>query len=551
MTPHVDADRHRSPAIKAGRDKGKSRDSSRDEEWQGEFGRVAGKDWAESARLNQVRSTGRDASPERRGLPPLMRGSSGSSGHGNEWQPSGPLGPDSPGNLNRGKPEWYLMLQQHSHSDDERSMSDEMLSEGEDEFEEEMQKVSDKDITDQAKRSKDRAVAVRAAIAKRSLSYGDYLHLDKILGSQTPQSSVFSAEVHEEMLFIVIHQTYELWFKQILHELEAVRATFEHALDIGWEADDMGLCVERTGRIASVMRVLVHQMDILETMQPQSFQDFRDFLNPASGFQSVQFRKIENKLGLRQEQRIQHSGCPYYQHLEKEEEQQEVLESEKGRSLAQLMGEWLGTLVPATCPGFDFAQYMRASIEQAAAHDREAISRYPHSHVSNHPGSGPSGKDALLSELEQKRTAHLRLFDRDAHDELVRKGIRQFSFEATMACVFIQSFSHELVFQSPHRLITHLIEIDELLAMWRQRHSLVVMRMIGSKNGTGGSSGHAYLNAVLAKSRIFTDLCHASHYLLPKHSMPPLPHNVRARMTMQRVEERTLVPRGNRAKSFS
>ena len=81
------------------------------------------------------------------------------------------------------------------------------------------------------------------------------------------------------------------------------------------------------------------------------------------------------------------------------------------------------------------------------------------------------------------------------------------------------------------RQVRNLIAIDEQLGRWRQRHATLVMRMIGSKSGTGGSSGHAYLNAVISKSRIFLDLCQASHYLLPSHAMPPLPPDVKRRVT--------------------
>ena len=82
-----------------------------------------------------------------------------------------------------------------------------------------------------------------------------------------------------------------------------------------------------------------------------------------------------------------------------------------------------------------------------------------------------------------------------------------------------------------HTVLTHLVEIDELLAQWRHRHSLIVLRMIGSKSGTGGSSGHAYLNQVMAKSRIFIDLCHAMHYLLPQHALPDLPPAVQRKVS--------------------
>uniref|UniRef100_A0A6U5CG48 Tryptophan 2,3-dioxygenase n=1 Tax=Hemiselmis andersenii TaxID=464988 RepID=A0A6U5CG48_HEMAN len=508
-------------------------------------GRVAGRDWAASPRMQAVRSKGSSKPPQRR-LSPTAEFPSG---------PAGPDGPAGPGvtDASRGRPEWQQMLMKHKSGSDDESFFDSddggSVKSNDDPEDPEMQKVTDDDVRALEKRAGDRALAVRAAMTNRTLSYKEYLHLEKVLQAQYPQSAIFDQEVHDEMLFIIIHQTYELWFKQMLHELDSMHEIFERGVDQGFEQDDINVCVGRAARCVRIMKVLVQQMDVLETMDPLSFLDFRDFLQPASGFQSVQFRKIENKLGLRQEQRIQHSGCPYHQHLASRAEQEEALESEKGRSVAQLLGQWLGGLLEEVAPGWDFASYMRRAIEQAAEHDREAIREYPHARVGV-PGA-PQGKAAMLAELEVKREAHLKLFDRGAHDELVRKGIRQFSFEATMACVFIQSFPTEQALQSAHRLVMHLVEMDDLLLMWRQRHSMVVMRMVGTKSGTGGSSGHAYLNAVIAKARIFTDLCHSSHYLLPRASMPPLPLSVSNRLAMIGLTKPTLQPRGERAKSFS
>ncbi len=122
------------------------------------------------------------------------------------------------------------------------------------------------------------------------VSYPEYLRLDDLLSLQE------SSEDHDELLFIVIHQVYELWFKLILQELELLRDSLE--------TDHPGQAMSTLGRIRTVMKTVVSQMDILETMTPVAFNAFRHRLEPASGFQSVQFREIEFRLGLRGEKRI-------------------------------------------------------------------------------------------------------------------------------------------------------------------------------------------------------------------------------------------------------
>ena len=122
------------------------------------------------------------------------------------------------------------------------------------------------------------------------------------------QSALHGRPAHDEMLFIIVHQAYELWFKQILWELDAVLATFRGSR-VPEEA--LGQAVLRLGRIVEIQRVLIQQVDVLETMTPLDFLDFRDDLIPASGFQSVQFRLIENKLGMRRGDRLQLNDAPY------------------------------------------------------------------------------------------------------------------------------------------------------------------------------------------------------------------------------------------------
>jgi tryptophan 2,3-dioxygenase len=121
-----------------------------------------------------------------------------------------------------------------------------------------------------------------------SLTYGSYLHVPELLELQRPVSEPAH---HDELLFILIHQVYELWFKQMLHELDAAVRFFD--------AGDLLRVGKAFRRIHAIQRVLEQQVDVLETMTPQDFNAFRDELNPASGFQSTQFREIEFRCGLR------------------------------------------------------------------------------------------------------------------------------------------------------------------------------------------------------------------------------------------------------------
>lgn len=148
-----------------------------------------------------------------------------------------------------------------------------------------------------------------------SLSYTNYLNIDKLLELQEPESS---PEEHDEMLFIIIHQSYELWFKQILHEFDKLRPDLENGNT--WAA------VKTMRRVLTILKTMVSQIDILETMTPLEFNNFRGFLQQASGFQSVQFREMEIICGMRSSQIIKvHSDQP--------ELQQQLIKREKESTL--------------------------------------------------------------------------------------------------------------------------------------------------------------------------------------------------------------------------
>src|SRR6185369_5079360 len=127
------------------------------------------------------------------------------------------------------------------------------------------------------------------------LTYASYLDLEKLLSMQKPRSS---PPEHDETLFIIIHQTYELWFKQLLHEFDKIKSDFS--------GGDLFGAIHAFKRVRTIMKVLVAQIDILETMTPSSFSSFRDRLETASGFQSIQFREVEFVLGYKRESTLKY-----------------------------------------------------------------------------------------------------------------------------------------------------------------------------------------------------------------------------------------------------
>jgi tryptophan 2,3-dioxygenase len=132
-----------------------------------------------------------------------------------------------------------------------------------------------------------------AADHAAALTYSSYLGLEELLAAQRPRS-----EEHDELLFIVIHQVYELWFKQLLHELRFLQRRLE--------SGDTPRALHTLKRTLTILKTVVAQIDVLETMTPRQFLAFRDRLDAASGFQSTQFRELEALLGRRDPQVLEH-----------------------------------------------------------------------------------------------------------------------------------------------------------------------------------------------------------------------------------------------------
>ncbi|MDX3774466.1 tryptophan 2,3-dioxygenase family protein [Chromatiaceae bacterium AAb-1] len=348
--------------------------------------------------------------------------------------------------------------------------------------------------------------------------YGDYLQLDKILTAQAPESAKYAAEAHDETLFIIVHQVYELWFKQILHELKAVMAVFAEQ-----EVRDEQLTgvVHKLKRIITIQHLLNQQVAVIETMTPQDFMLFRDYLVPASGFQSVQFKMLEIGLGLKSEYRIDFDKNAFYSRLN-EQDQVFLKQLETVPSLFEQVERWLERMPFLELENFSFWQMYQQATEAVLQQDKTTVENIVQ--IAEHE------RQLQLNEIERTREKFSALLDTEKYLQLQKEGSFRLSQQAMLAALFISLYQEEPVFNLPFQLLTCLTEIDENLTIWRYKHAMMVQRMLGSKIGTGGSSGHDYLKRTTERNRIFTDLFSMATFLLPKTVLPALPANVKRRL---------------------
>ena len=197
-----------------------------------------------------------------------------------------------------------------------------------------------------------------------TIHYHDYLQLERILGAQKMRSAELEpTPAHDEMLFIVTHQVYELWFKQIIHELESVVDMFDKQ---NVDERNVGVAVSRLNRVEEIQKLLIQQIRVMETMTPLDFLDFRNYLFPASGFQSFQFRKIEGMLGLPEKQRLTYNNKSYASVFTKAQ-QEELQTIEESGTIFGALEAWLERIPFLQFGDFNFMKYYRRAVEQMLA----------------------------------------------------------------------------------------------------------------------------------------------------------------------------------------
>ena len=256
--------------------------------------------------------------------------------------------------------------------------------------------------------------AERGTVAGMAVTYGEYLRLEQLLGAQQPLSQGPEGPEHDEWLFIAVHQVYELWFKQILVELARLCDQLEDA--------QTHHALATLKRVLTILKTLVSQVDVLETMTPMSFGSFRHRLDSASGFESLQFRLVEFALGHKR-------NGPLAHHPEGSPERARLEQALAERSVWDAFVRYLqrqGFAVPQAVLARDVGTAIEPSLEL---------------------------QDVLVQVYRQDALSS--------------------------------------------QLCERLVDVDEGLQEWRYRHVKMVERTIGTKIGSGGSSGAEYLRRTL------------------------------------------------------
>ncbi|XP_065844166.1 tryptophan 2,3-dioxygenase-like [Oscarella lobularis] len=348
----------------------------------------------------------------------------------------------------------------------------------------------------------------------KGLHYLEYLKIPELLNLQQPLSK--SAEnpngVHDEHLFILMHQVYELWFKQILHELDSIM----NIMTADFLDESLMLVINsRTSRIVVILKIVVEQIKVLETMTPLDFLDFRHYLSQSSGFQSLQFRILECKLGIRDDLRISYGGSTYKSAFSDDRHRsaaEQLEQATKNPSFLTLVDRWL-----ARTPGLDgefqfFDKYSKAVREMLAEMKDEAKKE-----------TSLSIRNRKLKDHETQTKFFKQLMDVEEHASLVEKGQRRLSHKATQGALMVALYRDEPRFQPAYHFISSLMDIDSLLMQWRNNHSLFVQRILGDKMGTGGSSGYRYLRSTVSdRYKVFLDFFNLSSYIIPRWHIPKL-----------------------------
>jgi tryptophan 2,3-dioxygenase len=247
-----------------------------------------------------------------------------------------------------------------------------------------------------------------------NLSYGAYLHLDELLGAQHPVSR---PEHHDELLFIVQHQTSELWLKLVLHELRAATAHLA--------ADALRPALKNLARVKHIQRTLTDQWAVLATLTPSEYSEFRRFLGTSSGFQSDQYRAVEFVLGNKD---------------------------------------------AAMLAFFDHDERARTQLAELLA--------------------APSLYDEFLRLLARAGHAVPR--------ELLERDVtRAHAFTPELLPVFRAIYENAEEYWEAYETCEELVDLEESVQLWRFRHLKTVERTIGTRRGTGGSSGVAFLRKAL------------------------------------------------------
>jgi len=356
--------------------------------------------------------------------------------------------------------------------------------------------------------------------AQEPTNYWDYIRVEELLSLQKGLAKDEADITNDEVLFITVHQVFELWFKLILRELRSLRDFF-HQEEV--EDQAMSSAVRSIHRVSTILRRCVDHFEVMETLTTRSYLGFRDKLMPASGFQSAQMRQIEILMGLGDEARIPLGpGEDYFEALrahdgsESSAMRRVMAEKEDRPSLVESIEEWLfRTPIGAKNPTEDGASdalerfvgaYVEAQSEEIDKTCTLALAR---------AGTEKEAERLRARYADEKQAIHDFLHPPEELGGERRRRIRA-------AALFILSYRELPLLAWPREVLDGLIELEQLFVVFRQRHARMVERVIGRRTGTGGSSGVDYLDNTARAYRVFRDLWEVRTHQIKEAANPPL-----------------------------
>ncbi len=354
-------------------------------------------------------------------------------------------------------------------------------------------------------------------------TYWDYLALDRLLALQNGLDDDDTALLSDELHFIVVHQVFELWFKLVLRELRLAR---DRLGEPKVPEETVPWVVHHLRRVGTIFELAIDQFRVMETLTPQDFLAFRDKLVPASGFQSYQMREIELLLGLSDTQRHSEGGGDPLAPIRRlaaaspggAKAWAAIERAQAEPSLRATLHAWLyRTPIDGSHPddpGDDARVVAFLEAYLAAQHTLHARQSRDFAPKQGHETAHLTAQFGAAEEAARRF-----LFAEDVEDAAARPQVRR----TRAGLLFIESYRELPLLAWPRLLIDTIVELEELMVLWRTRHARMVERTIGRRMGTGGSSGVDYLDAT-AKYRIFTELWAVRTLLLPREALPPLQH---------------------------
>jgi tryptophan 2,3-dioxygenase len=346
-------------------------------------------------------------------------------------------------------------------------------------------------------------------MSKGRTTYWDYVRVEDLLGLQGGVERDEARLSDAEVVFITVHQVYELWFKLMLRELSTLRDVLA-ATRVPEPA--MAQAARSLDRVQRIFRSAIGHWDVVESLSTRDYLDFREKLFPASGFQSAQLREIELLLGLTDEERVGLGAQGGYLKALRDatggpSPALARVEARRatGPTLREALDAWLHrTPIRGSTPGRPGDAEV---VDAFLGEHLEALTRQTDC-AARAMGATGASDPRFARELEAARAY---LLPSDARRRRIRAAI-----------LFIEGYRELPLLAWPHEVLSRLVEVEQLFLIFRQRHARMVERVIGRRVGTGGSSGLDYLEQTATAYRIFADLWAARTFLVQKDLLPPL-----------------------------